>query len=383
LCYVTSVDVDVVGGESESKPAVTNGFKSGEHEPVTATPVKFVVNVSKSGTQTPKDDEVWELDCEICHRRGMNLVRPLRSRQAHLTDIISQDDGQALMCCGKCNKWQHIRCHDHDDFIAGRQRRNWELIDFLCAACSAKRQGSLSKQQPRQQNPDPQLWTNYSKTNNGIVPMTSQPGPSKQAYKQASSETAPHSNGRTSYASPQAPVQQTYPASAMLPAQYGHRPSASTSQPSYPGATPRALAPAPAPAPPLVPTRAPYTSGPNMYLSSSSGGNYRPAQAVAQPLPPSSSSYYRSAVPVTPANAWSQQQVHYSQLASHQGPWNGTAHASGSQFYATSGAGVGQPVQQNRYYRPHPPPPVSNPLAPPNHLPPAQQYYTGGPSSQS
>lgn len=32
---------------------------------------------SKSGTQTPKEDEPWELDCEICHRRGWNLVRRL------------------------------------------------------------------------------------------------------------------------------------------------------------------------------------------------------------------------------------------------------------------------------------------------------------------
>lgn len=71
------MDVDIIGGESENKPVLMNGTASGVHESVTSTPVKFVVNVSKSGTQTPKDDDTWELDCEICHRRGINLVRSL------------------------------------------------------------------------------------------------------------------------------------------------------------------------------------------------------------------------------------------------------------------------------------------------------------------
>lgn len=371
------MDVDILGSESENKPALTNGTGSGVHENVTTIPVKFVVNASKSGTHTPKDDDPWELDCEICHRRGLNLVRPLCSRQTRSTNVMRQDDGQELMSCEKCNKWQHIRCHDQADFIAGRPRRNWELVDFLCAACAVKRQGRSSQQQLQRQNPGPQLWTNYnsSKINNGIVAMTSQPVPAKPAYNQASYETVPHSNGRTSYTSPLAPVQQTN-AAATLPTQYVHRSPTSTAHSVYPGATPppRVLPPAPAPTPS---TRAPYPSGPNMYLSSSySGGNYPPTQAGAQSVQPSSSSHYRSMVPVAPANAWSQQQVHYSQLASHHSAWNGTGHAAGSQ------PGVSQPVQQNGYYRPHPPPPV-NPLAPPKHLPPAQQYYNGGPNPQS
>jgi hypothetical protein len=61
-----SVKVDING--DEKKPPATDGN--------TPTPM-FVVNVSKSGTQTPKEDEPWELDCEICHRRGMNLVGPI------------------------------------------------------------------------------------------------------------------------------------------------------------------------------------------------------------------------------------------------------------------------------------------------------------------
>jgi len=62
-CREDKEEVDIVGDDDESKPAV-NGSKA-----------KFVINASsKSGTQTPKEDEAWELDCEICHRRGTNLV---------------------------------------------------------------------------------------------------------------------------------------------------------------------------------------------------------------------------------------------------------------------------------------------------------------------
>lgn len=68
--HLISVDIDITGGDPESKPVITNGDAPGEHTSVTL-PVKFV---SKSGTQTPKDDDPWELDCELCHRRGMNLV---------------------------------------------------------------------------------------------------------------------------------------------------------------------------------------------------------------------------------------------------------------------------------------------------------------------
>ena len=57
-------EIDIIG-EDESKPVV-NGTAP-------TMPMKFV-NSSKSGTQTPKEDETWELDCEICGRRGINLV---------------------------------------------------------------------------------------------------------------------------------------------------------------------------------------------------------------------------------------------------------------------------------------------------------------------
>ncbi|KIK62360.1 hypothetical protein GYMLUDRAFT_495420 [Collybiopsis luxurians FD-317 M1] len=75
------------------------------------------VNGGSRSSRTPAGDD-WELDCEICHRRGINL-----------------DDGVPLLCCGSCAKWQHIPCHDRADAQAGRPRRNWDQVEFICRQC--------------------------------------------------------------------------------------------------------------------------------------------------------------------------------------------------------------------------------------------------------
>ncbi|KAJ8072581.1 hypothetical protein PM082_016140 [Marasmius tenuissimus] len=78
------------------------------------------VNGIASGSRTPAGDD-WELDCEICHRRGINM-----------------DDGVPLMSCGKCFKWQHIACHDKADQRAGMPKRNWEEVEFFCRQCRSR-----------------------------------------------------------------------------------------------------------------------------------------------------------------------------------------------------------------------------------------------------
>lgn len=294
------------------------------------------------------------------------------------------------MCCESCNKWQHIRCHDQADFIAGRPRRNWELVDFVCHVCATTGPTiprGPSSHQPQRHYADvgPQVLPNRAadKVSNGIVPTSSQPLPAKPTHNQASYENAPYSNGRTNYTIPQAPMQQTHSTSAVLQRHYAHRPASSavaTGHLAYSGPTsPQSHVLASSPAPPPS-TRPPYT-GPNMYLSNYSGVNRPPQNPAPHPAQPSSSSHYRPMAPAAQTNTWSQQQVHYNQLASYQ-PWNRTTHASVPQHYISSGTGGGQPVQQNRYYRPHPTAPP-NPVAPPNHLQSAQPYYTDGPSSQS
>ncbi|KAJ7052485.1 hypothetical protein C8F01DRAFT_1065667 [Mycena amicta] len=93
---------------------------------------------STSGTRTPKGDD-WMLNCEICGQSGLNV-----------------DDGRPLLCCGMCSEWQHISwyllcyptsrqahtsqsSHDHSDLQAGRPRRNWEQVDFICSRCYGRR----------------------------------------------------------------------------------------------------------------------------------------------------------------------------------------------------------------------------------------------------
>ncbi|TFK40094.1 hypothetical protein BDQ12DRAFT_680331 [Crucibulum laeve] len=78
-------------------------------------------NGSASGTRTPIGDD-WELDCEICHRRGINV-----------------DDGTPMMSCGMCSKWQHIACHDQADLQQGRPKRDWDAEDFVCKKCRLKK----------------------------------------------------------------------------------------------------------------------------------------------------------------------------------------------------------------------------------------------------
>ncbi|KAG5637972.1 hypothetical protein H0H81_002416 [Sphagnurus paluster] len=118
--YSSEMLIDVVG----------DGSAAHEHQPKYATNGK-VSNIGTSGSKTPVGDD-WELDCEICNRRGINW-----------------DDGTPMMSCGICSKWQHIACHDLADQQAGRQRRNWDLVEFFCLQCQ-KRRTSSSRTAPPQ-----------------------------------------------------------------------------------------------------------------------------------------------------------------------------------------------------------------------------------------
>lgn len=51
------------------------------------------------------------------------------------TSHLHKDDGVPLLCCGICGKWQHIICHDRQDTMAGRPKRNWDTEDFICRQC--------------------------------------------------------------------------------------------------------------------------------------------------------------------------------------------------------------------------------------------------------
>ncbi|KAL5485769.1 hypothetical protein ACEPAI_6810 [Sanghuangporus weigelae] len=80
---------------------------------------------TKKSSEKSAESETWELDCEICGAKGIN-----------------RDDGIPLMSCGRCNKWQHIPCHDAVDRKAGRPVRNWDTVDFFCNRCRSTQNGS-------------------------------------------------------------------------------------------------------------------------------------------------------------------------------------------------------------------------------------------------
>ncbi|EGG10947.1 uncharacterized protein MELLADRAFT_92342 [Melampsora larici-populina 98AG31] len=83
----------------------------------------LAVKVARSGAEnsvSPTDaSESWELDCEICGVMGKNM-----------------DDGSEVICCDKCEKWQHLACHDNADQIRRLPKRDWSKADFVCSACS-------------------------------------------------------------------------------------------------------------------------------------------------------------------------------------------------------------------------------------------------------
>ncbi|KAH8994805.1 hypothetical protein EDB92DRAFT_1972371 [Lactarius akahatsu] len=107
--------VDVVGDDSYNTPAKPPKGKPGR--PKMKVVAQANSSTSASGSRTPVGED-WVLDCDICHRTGVN-----------------KDDGSPLLCCGKCSKWQHIACHDLADRQAGRPKRDWDREEFICRAC--------------------------------------------------------------------------------------------------------------------------------------------------------------------------------------------------------------------------------------------------------
>ncbi|EJU04698.1 hypothetical protein DACRYDRAFT_114052 [Dacryopinax primogenitus] len=76
--------------------------------------------------RVPKAEEKWELDCEICGKKGWNV-----------------DDGKKMACCETCGKWQHTACHDAADLKAGKQKRRWAQVTFKCKECRNKHRREL------------------------------------------------------------------------------------------------------------------------------------------------------------------------------------------------------------------------------------------------
>ncbi|TFK19694.1 hypothetical protein FA15DRAFT_165056 [Coprinopsis marcescibilis] len=146
---------------------------------------------TSTGSRTPNED--WELDCEICGKRGKNL-----------------DDGKPMMSCGYCSKWQHIPCHDKKDQAQGRPKRDWNKIEFFCQRCLVQRhppRPSVVQPHP-QQYPQayPQPYptqqhlssTGYSQYQRGVWQNGSYADPRTQAYAPAQDHYSRATLGQTS-----------------------------------------------------------------------------------------------------------------------------------------------------------------------------------------
>ncbi|KAH8093710.1 hypothetical protein BXZ70DRAFT_376563 [Cristinia sonorae] len=157
---------------------------------------------SRSSTSTPD----WILDCEICHKSGVNL-----------------DDGLPMVSCGSCSRWQHITCHDHADLAAGRPRRNWESGQFYCQRCRQiiqSRRLAQSNSQPYT-IPDRQYHQSHAYASKPSPTPAAYPVMQHQVYRQPTSDLrysqpASSRDSREPY-----PVGQlASPPTASLPSQY-------------------------------------------------------------------------------------------------------------------------------------------------------------------
>ncbi|KAF6757139.1 hypothetical protein DFP72DRAFT_248163 [Ephemerocybe angulata] len=169
------------GGEEERQPPPAQAPPPAQSRRTSRQQPKKAVHASA--------DE-WELNCEVCGTTGKNL-----------------DDGKPMMCCGICNKWQHIPCHDKREARLGRPKRNWDKIEFFCQRCLAQKQANGSHRyngvsHPQQQNVHPNMayqqqgWQHQQQVSYNPKP-TVYGVPEPSAYSQ--SYLAPTSSVRSSY----------------------------------------------------------------------------------------------------------------------------------------------------------------------------------------
>lgn len=127
--------IDIIGDDPQQRKAYAKGSSR-----INVVAPAVSSSASASGSRTPVGED-WMLDCEICHRSGVNKVNgcakfPRGHGFAHTWKL--QDDGSPLLCCGKCSRWQHIACHDSADRKAGRPKRDWDKEEFICRACQGR-----------------------------------------------------------------------------------------------------------------------------------------------------------------------------------------------------------------------------------------------------
>lgn len=214
-----SVEIDVVGNGTPSKKLHINGVNLHHLRQANGS-----ASGSASGTRTPAGED-WELDCEICFRRGIN-----------------QDDGQPMMSCGICTKWQHIPCHDNADLRAGRRKRDWDIEEFVCQRCrsrgSRKYDGAYPSRQYQEQSFGRPLQPPAAERMTYIQPTANFASPGVQPGYAGVQSHAPggqngHDNFRTSTPTSMAQQQPYQPHSPITFAHYQPDPEGFSTRQTY------------------------------------------------------------------------------------------------------------------------------------------------------
>ncbi|ORY23948.1 hypothetical protein BCR39DRAFT_548463 [Naematelia encephala] len=108
-------------GDTSIPPSEDGSRRARESAPSSPRPT------SKGRGLAQPVSERWELNCEICRKSGWNI-----------------DEERDVVCCDDCGRWQHTECHDRQDELMGKAKRNWAKVDFRCKEC--RRQAARKRQ---------------------------------------------------------------------------------------------------------------------------------------------------------------------------------------------------------------------------------------------
>lgn len=119
-----------IAGSSSPPPEATKASTSKAPRAAAAKPKKKGRPVGRPRTkkepESAHSDGDWELGCEVCGKRGVNLP-----------------DAVQIVCCEQCGVWQHVKCWNAHDRKVGQATRDWSSTDFYCSKCKPPVDGKL------------------------------------------------------------------------------------------------------------------------------------------------------------------------------------------------------------------------------------------------
>ncbi|KAG8969453.1 hypothetical protein FRC03_002729 [Tulasnella sp. 419] len=205
--YAEEVAARQAAAAATAATADKNMERAANGRPIRKKAAAARIRMAAATNDAAENEEHWELDCEVCHRKGWNM-----------------NDGRKITACEKCSKWQHIECHDFADDQAGRPRRDWNSVDFLCSSCQAK-PNRIRSANPRTSYPQ--------RPGNAITPgiQKGHSTISNQPYSQLPySPNYPNSNGVASHY-PQVAMHPIHQPQQVTPVMNGNKPSVNQTLP--------------------------------------------------------------------------------------------------------------------------------------------------------